>query len=99
MHLNMQAVDWTPCVPDCRDVHCDLHGGLRRKKKDEEEIDPEQLRKDMERLEMIKSKRCARQHPRGSQTLSIGAWCLHVCVLRMLRNCGTPRPCQGALCC
>ena len=41
-------------------------GLLLCRKKDEEEIDPEQLRKDMERLEMIKQKRCPAAPDLGS---------------------------------
>ena len=38
------------------------------RKKDEEEVDPEQLRKDMERLQLLKEKRCAAAH-----------WVSHAC--------------------
>ena len=53
-------------MPACRPPRERCVLGLRRKKKDEEEIDPEQLRKDMERLEMIKAKRCAWQQYRAA---------------------------------
>jgi hypothetical protein len=40
---------------------CSWHHLYASRKQEEDEPDPEQIRKDMERLEMIKQKRCAGQ--------------------------------------
>lgn len=61
------------------DSHKDVYsneGRRRCRKKDEEEIDPEQMRKDMERLQMQKQKRCRLQLPsaRSYRVLKRTCW-------------------------
>lgn len=50
----------TSCLPLILSCHSNALHTLAPNRKGDEELDPEQIRKDIERLELIKKRRCVR---------------------------------------
>lgn len=84
------------CTYGCllQPLHAMLRGIVECRKKDEEEIDPEQLRKDMERLELIKQRRCPLCEPTCTlrQFAKLAVHQILSCTCSM--ECALPFPCR-----